>query len=207
MDARATLEAILFVAEEPIAESELAGLLELPKGRVRKELEELAEDLTERGSGIVLRNVGGGWRLYTNPEAHPYLERFAQSERAQRLSKAALETLAVVAYRQPVSRAQVSEIRGVDAERAMQTLERRGLIVEVGRVPGPGQALLYGTTDLFLEKVGLADLDGLPPLADYVPPPDIVEALERPFRPESSSNDFKSSSHILESPPEDRPRN
>ncbi len=192
MNPEAVLEAVLFVAEEPLATSELAELLEMPRGRVRKELEALADTLEARSSGLVLRQVGRGWRLYTRPEVLPYLERFAQSERASTLSKAALETLAVIAYRQPVSRGQVSEIRGVDAERAMQTLERRGLIEEVGRVPGPGQAYLYGTTDLFLEKMGLARLDELPPLADHVPPPDVVEALERPFRPEEPSSDSRS---------------
>ncbi|MDH3730188.1 MAG: SMC-Scp complex subunit ScpB [Acidimicrobiia bacterium] len=182
VDTRAALEAVLFVAPEPIPETELAGLVELSKAQVRKELEALGVDLDERGSGLVLRNVGGGWRLYTRPEARPFLERFAQSARASRLSKPALETLAVVAYRQPVTKAQVSEIRGVDAESALQTLEDRGLIEDAGRLPGPGQAVLYATTALFLEKTGLADLEELPPLADYVPPPDIVEALEKPFR-------------------------
>ncbi len=193
VDTRAALEAVLFVASEPIPEAELAGLVELSKPQVLKELEALGSDLDERGSGLVLRNVGGGWRLYTRPEARPFLERFAQSARASRLSKPALETLAVVAYRQPVTRAQVSEIRGVDAESALQTLEERGLIEEIGRLPGPGQAVLYSTTALFLEKTGLADLEQLPPLADYVPPPEIVEALEKPFRsPEQPSTDSKS---------------
>ena len=122
----------------------------------------------------------------------PYLERFAASERATRLSNAALETLAVVAYRQPVSRGQVSEVRGVDSERALHTLERRGLVREIGTAPGPGQALLYGTTELFLEKIGIDHPRDLPPLADHVPPADIVETLERPFRPEGSSNDSRS---------------
>jgi segregation and condensation protein B len=98
----------------------------------------------------------------------------------------------VVAYRQPVSRGQVTEIRGVDSEQALRTLERRGLIEIVGTAPGSGQALLYGTTELFLEKLGLRDLGELPPLADHVPPADVVEALERPFRPEDPSNDSRS---------------
>ena len=193
IDTRAALEAVLFVAQEPLPESELASLVELSKAQVVKELKALGDDLDERGSGLTLRSVGGGWRLYTRPEARPFLERFAQSARSSRLSKAALETLAVVAYRQPVTKAQVSEIRGVDAESALQTLDDRGLIADVGRLPGPGQAVLYGTTQLFLEKTGLATLDELPPLADYVPPPDVVEALERPFRtPEAPSSDSTS---------------
>jgi segregation and condensation protein B len=184
MDTRAVLEAILFVAETPVRTGELAELLELPKSQIEAELEELAADLDAAGRGIVLRRVAGGWRLYSRPEAHAYLERFAATERATRLSAAALETLAVVAYKQPVSRGQVTEIRGVDSERALHTLERRGLVMEVGRAPGPGQALLYGTTELLLEKLGIDGLDALPPLADHVPPADVVDALERPFRPE-----------------------
>lgn len=192
IDRTAIIEAILFVAEEPLPVGELAEVTETPRGEVEKSLQELAERLDAVGSGIELREIAGGWRLYTRPDARPYLERFAASARATRLSKAALETLSVVAYRQPVSRGQVSEIRGVDSEAALRTLERRGLIDEVGRAPGPGQAVLYGTTDLFMEKVGITSLDDLPPLGDHVPPPDIVETLERPFRPEEPSNDSRS---------------
>ena len=151
-------------------------------------LERLGAELREASRGVVLREIAGGWRLYTIPEAKPYLERFAATERAARLSSAALETLAVVAYRQPVSRGQVNEIRGVDSDRALRTLQRRGVIREVGRAGGPGQAVLYGTTELFLEKLGIHSVAELPPLAEHVPSADIVETLERPFRPEGSSN-------------------
>ena len=191
-DIRGPIEAILFVAETPITVGELAEVVEAPLGDVEEALAEIERGLTERGSGIVLRPVAGGWRLYTAAEMLPYLERFAASERAARLSNAALETLAVVAYRQPVSRGQISEVRGVDSERALHTLERRGLVREIGTAPGPGQALLYGTTELFLEKLGIDSPKDLPPLADHVPPADIVETLERPFRPEGSSNDSRS---------------
>jgi segregation and condensation protein B len=194
MENRALIEAILFVADEPITVNELAEVLELSTAAVRDELTGLTADLNEAGRGVVLREVAGGWRLYSHPEARPYLERFAATERATRLSGAALETLAVVAYKQPVSRGQVSEIRGVDSERALQTLERRGLVAEVGRAPGPGQALLYGTTELFLEKLGVNSVGDLPPLGDHVPPAEIVEALERPFRPEAVASDVDSSS-------------
>lgn len=187
-DDTAALEAILFVAEEPVTERELAEVLEIPTDEVAALLEALSERLRGRSSGLTLREVAGGWRLYTRPDLRGYVERYAASERATRLSKAALESLAVVAYRQPVSRAQVSEIRGVDSEHALRTLERRGLIDEVGRAPGPGQAVLLGTTHLFLEKLGLRNLDDLPPLGDHVPPADVMEALERPFRPEETSS-------------------
>ncbi len=192
MEPIAAVEAMLFVAEEPIPAAEIAEVLETPPDRIEALLADLAGRLADRGSGLVLREVAGGWRLYTRPEALPYLERFAATARVARLSKQALETLAVVAYRQPVSRAQVGEIRGVDSEHALRTLERRGLIDEIGRAPGPGQALLYGTTPLFLEKLGLRNLEDLPPLGDHIPPAEVVETLERPFRPEGSSNDSRS---------------
>jgi segregation and condensation protein B len=192
MEIRGAVEAILFVAETPISTQELAEVVEAPLADVELSLAELERELTDRHGGFVLRRVAGGWRLYTAPEMLPYVERFAASERATRLSNAALETLAVVAYKQPVSRGQIAEVRGVDSERALHTLERRGLVREVGTAPGPGQALLYGTTELFLEKLGVNSPQDLPPLADHVPPAEIVETLERPFRPEGSSNDFRS---------------
>ena len=170
----------------------MAEVLERSQTEVEDELQDYAADLEEKDRGIVLRELGGGWRLFTHPDARPYLERFAATDRVARLSKAALETLAVVAYKQPVSRGQVSEIRGVDSDRALRTLERRGLVLEIGTAPGPGQALLFGTTPLFLEKLGVRGLEELPPLADHVPPKDVVDALERPFRPEESSTDFRS---------------
>jgi segregation and condensation protein B len=182
------LEAILFVAEEPVPAGEIAEVLEVPAALIEETLAALPARLAERDSGLVLREVAGGWRLYTRPDLHPYLERFAATATAARLSRAALETLAVVAYRQPVSRAQVSEIRGVDSEHALGTLERRGLIEVVGRSAGPGAAALYGTTGLFLEKLGLRSRDELPPLADHVPPPGVVSRLEEPFRPEETSS-------------------
>ncbi len=192
MEIRSALEAILFVAETPITARELAEVVEAPLAEVESTLEDIERELSDRQGGFVLRPVGGGWRMYTAPEMLPYVERFAASERATRLSNAALETLAVVAYKQPVSRGQIAEVRGVDSERALHTLERRGLVREIGTAPGPGQALLYGTTELFLEKLGVNSPQDLPPLADQVPPAEIVETLERPFRPEGSSNDSRS---------------
>jgi segregation and condensation protein B len=181
MDNPSILEAILFVAESPVPIEELAEVLELPVTEVRADLDVLAERLSDRG--LELRNVGGGWRLYTSPETYPYLDRFATTATATRLSQAALETLAVVAYQQPVSRSQVGEVRGVDAESALRTLERRGLIVETGRLTLPGTPAVYGTTDLFLEKMGLQSLSDLPPLADHVPAATVVESLEETFKP------------------------
>lgn len=176
------LEAVLFVAEEPIPAKELAQVLEEPTAQVTAALEALASELEAADRGVRLEQVAGGWRLYAIPEAFPYVERFATSARATRLSAAALETLAVVAYRQPVSRGQVAEIRGVDSESALRTLERRGLIVETGRLPLPGNPAVYGTSELFMERLGINDLAELPPLADHVPPSDVMESLEETFR-------------------------
>lgn len=181
-DARAAIEAILFVAETPVTDTELAEVLEVPRADIAEELVALRDEYAARDGALVVREVGGGWRFYTSPETKPFLEQFAASEKATRLSGAALETLAVVAYKQPVSRGQVAEIRGVDSERALRTLERRGLVREIGHAPGPGQAILYGTTELLLEKLGINTLGDLPPLADHVPPAEVVETLERPFR-------------------------
>ncbi len=184
MNTRSILEAILFVAERPVPAAEMAEVTERPRDEIDVELESMAADYEAREAGIVLKQVGGGWRLFSNPQTRPYLEQFAASPAATRLSQAALETLSVVAYRQPVTRSQVSEIRGVDSERSLHTLERLGMVAEIGTAPGPGSPILYGTTEQFVEKLGVNDLAELPPLADHVPPPQVVEALEKPFRPD-----------------------
>jgi segregation and condensation protein B len=132
---------------------------------------------------VVLKSVAGGWRLYSHPDTYPYLERFSSSATARKLSPAAMETLAVVAYRQPVSRGQISEIRGVDSDSAMRTLERLGLVEEKERLNVPGNPAVYRTTELFLEKLGLDELAELPPLADHVPPAHFVDTLEESLRP------------------------
>jgi segregation and condensation protein B len=149
-------------------------------------LTRLSQDLAERESGLVLREVAGGWRLYTHPEAYPFLERFSASATARKLSPAALETLSVIAYRQPVSRSQITEIRGVDSDSAVRTLERLGLVEEKERLSIPGNPAVYVTSELFLEKMGLHSLADLPPLADHIPPPETVEALEETLRPGSA---------------------
>ena len=180
----AALEAILFVTEAPVPASELAEVLEIPVGNVETLVSELAERLDARGSGLTVRKSGGGYRLYSRADTYPYLERFSSSATARRISPAALEVLSVVAYRQPVARSQISEIRGVDSDSSVRSLERLGLITEVGRLPVPGNPAIYGTSDLFLEKLGINALDELPPLADHVPPSEIVETLEETFKDE-----------------------
>jgi segregation and condensation protein B len=159
------LEALLFVSDEPVAAVAIAQALDIE----RREAEELCEDLMrsyeERDAGIVLRNVAGGWRLATHPDAAGIVERYVVSARHARLTKAALETLAIVAYKQPVTRHQVSSIRGVNSDGVLRALGERGLVTEVGRDERPGRPVLYGTTPEFLERLGLPSLSALPPLA------------------------------------------
>ena len=183
LEVRRAIEAILFVAEEPIPAAELALVLELPLGRVEDLLDGIGQRLDAEGRGFVLRRVGGGYRLATHPGAHPFLERFVTESRAPRLTQAALETLAVIAYRQPASRVQIAEIRGVSSDSALRTLTTRGLVAEVARDPGPGSAILYGTTPAFLERFGLMSLSDLPPLTGFLPTMDDVERMEAGLGP------------------------
>jgi segregation and condensation protein B len=148
----------------------------------------MAAGYEEAGHGFQLVRVAGGWRYQTHPDLAPYVERFVLDGQSGRLSNAALETLAIVAYKQPVSRAQVSAIRGVNVDGVMRTLQQRGYIDEVGRDPGPGQAVLYGTTSLFLEKLGLDSLQQLPPLGEFVPGAEVVEALELGLSPDAAAD-------------------
>ncbi len=189
MNELAALEAVLFVTEHPVPAGELAEVLELPKSRVEELLAELDEQLSTRQAGVVLKSAAGGWRLYSHPDTYPYLERFSKSATARKVSAAAMETLAVIAYRQPVSRSQISEIRGVDSDSAVRTLERLGFIEEKERLNVPGNPAVYETTGLFLEKMGLNALDDLPPLADHVPPAQIVDTLEESLRPGGQAPD------------------
>ncbi len=182
-EARRALEAVLIVAESPVAPSQLGQLLELAATAVDRLCHELAAHYAETERGFVLVRVAGGWQLQTAPDLDAYVERFVLDGQSSRLSAAALETLAIVAYKQPVSRGQVAAVRGVNVDGVMRTLQLRGYIEEVARDPGPGQAALFGTTTTFLEKLGLDSLADLPPLADFVPDPTAVEAFERGLRP------------------------
>jgi segregation and condensation protein B len=173
---RASLEAILLVVDEPVAEVVLAQVLERPRDEVAAVLRELAAEYTEQGRGFDLREVAGGWRFYTRAECAPVVERFVRDGQEVRLTQAALETLAVVAYRQPVSRSRVSAVRGVNCDGVMRTLVLRGLVDEAGADAETG-AILYRTTGYFLERLGLRDLEELPDLDPFLP--DDVEDIER----------------------------
>ena len=161
-EAGRALEAILFLADEPMTAASLAQVVELPRSAVEALLRSTADAYQARGSGLSLRQVAGGWRFFTHPEVAPYVEQFVLSSRHARLTKAALETLAIVAYKQPVTRHQVSSIRGVSSDGVLRALAERGLVEEVGRDDGPGRATLFGTTSEFLERLGLASLADLP---------------------------------------------
>ena len=172
---RASLEAILLVVDEPVAEVTLAQILERPRDEVVAGLRELSQEYTEQGRGFDLREIAGGWRFYTRDVCAPVVERFVTDGQQTRLTQAALETLAVVAYRQPVSRARVSAIRGVNSDGVIRTLTLRGLIEESGQDPET-QAHLYRTTGYFLERLGLRGIEELPELAPYLP--DDIEGIE-----------------------------
>lgn len=181
-DARRAIEAVVLATIEPVEARMLAQLVEIPVATVERLCAELAAEYEEQGRGFVLAEVAGGYRYQTHPDLGPYVERFVLEGQHARLSAPALETLAIIAYKQPISRGQMSAIRGVSVEATLNTLLQRGYVMEVGRDPGPGAAVLYGTTRTFLERLGMSSLDDLPPLGDFVPDPSVVEALERGLR-------------------------
>lgn len=174
---RTALEAILMVVDEPVGEVVLAQVTERPTEEVRTALRQLAAEYDKAGRGFELREVAGGWRFYTRASCAAYVERFVLDGQQARLTQAALETLAVVAYRQPVSRARVSAVRGVNVDGVMRTLVTRGLVEEAGH-DGEGGATLYRTTSYFLERLGLRSLDELPDLAPFLPDADALDVDE-----------------------------
>jgi segregation and condensation protein B len=183
----AAIEAVLTVATDPVPPGLLAELLELSVDRIKRLCEALARSYESEGRGFRLARVAGGYRFQSHETYAGHVERFVLDGASTKLSNAALETLAVVAYKQPVSRAQVCAIRGVNADGVLRLLAARGYIGEVGRDNGPGQAVLFGTTAGFLEKLGLDSLGDLPPLAAFVPAATTVEMLEQVLRPEAGT--------------------
>jgi segregation and condensation protein B len=174
------VEALLFVSDEPATAVALAQALGVERREAEELCEELARSYEDRGGGIVLRNVAGGWRLTTHPDASPVVEQYVLASRHVRLTKAALETLAIVAYKQPVTRHQVSSIRGVNSDGVLRALVDRGLVAEVGREETPGRPVLYGTTPEFLERLGLPSLAALPPLAPLLGQPEAEAPGDEP---------------------------
>lgn len=172
------LEAVLFVSDEPVPAVALGQALGVERREAEDLCEELARSYEERSAGIELRSIAGGWRLATHPVAAPVVEQYVLSSRHARLTKAALETLAIVAYKQPVTRHQVSSIRGVNSDGVLRALLDRGLVTEVGREETPGRPALFGTSPEFLERLGLPSLADLPALAPLLGRPDTADATE-----------------------------
>jgi len=171
---RTALEAVLLVVDEPVDEVTLAQVVERPREEVSQTLHDLAAEYDADERGFELREVAGGWRLYTRSSCAPYVERFVREGQSARISQAALETLAVVAYRQPTTRSRIAAVRGVNVDAVMRTLVTRGLVAEVGIERETG-AILYSTTDHFLDRLGLASLDELPEISDYLPDHSVLD--------------------------------
>ena len=170
------LEALLLVVDTPASVEALASATEQPADRVAAQLVRLAQEFTGRDSGIDLREAGGGWRMYTRARFAPFVERLLHDGARSKLTREALETLSVVAYRQPVTRARVSAVRGVNVDAVMRTLLARGLITEAGPDADTGAAM-FGTTELFLERLGLSSLADLPDIAPLLPDVDVIDDL------------------------------
>lgn len=167
-DLRSALEALLLLADEPMSVMTLAQATRRPVEEVEPVVRELSQEYTEQGRGFDLREVAGGWRFYTRAECSPLIERWVLDGQQARLTQASLETLAVIAYQQPVSRGRVSAVRGVNVDGVIKTLLTRGLIEEAGH-DGESGSILYRTTSYFLERLGASSLDELPPLAEHLP--------------------------------------
>jgi segregation and condensation protein B len=174
---RGALEALLFVSDEPVSASRLARILDAPVSAVEKQLRSLAQEYHDAERGFQLREVGGGWRLYTHPAHHEVIEEYVLSWDTRRLSQAALEALSVIAYHQPVTRQGINAVRGVNSEAVVASLMEKGLVREVGRERQAGNAILYGTTQTFLERLGLKAVAELPPLEEFAPDAETERAI------------------------------
>lgn len=170
------LEALLLVVDSPVSVELLASTTQQPAERISEALQQVAAGYAERDSGIDLRETGGGWRMYTRARFAPYVERLLLDGARSKLTRAALETLAVVAYRQPVTRARVSAVRGVNCDAVIRTLVARGLITEAGTDADSG-ATTFSTTEMFLERLGLSSLGELPDIAPLLPDVDVIDDL------------------------------
>lgn len=171
------LEAMLTVALEPISAEELADAVDADSTDVTTTLRFLREEFVRDRRGFQLAELASGWVMQSSPDVAPWVAKFANRDVSHRLSSAALETLAIIAYRQPISRAQITALRGVNVDGVSRLLEQRGYVEEVGRAGGPGQPILYGTTELFLDRMGLAALSDLPPIEEFMPPIETANQL------------------------------
>jgi segregation and condensation protein B len=171
------LEAMLTVALEPISAEELADVVDADATAVTESLRALRREFLAQRRGFQVVELASGWVMQSSPDVATWVTKFANRDVSHRLSSAALESLAIIAYRQPVSRAQITALRGVNVDGVVRLLEQRGYIEEQGRAPGPGLPILYGTTELFLDRMGLATLDDLPPIEEFMPPIETANAL------------------------------
>ncbi len=176
---KGALEAMLFVADEPLTPRRLAEALECDEGTVLSALQELRDEYVRYNRGMQLRELGGGWRMHTHPAYAAQIERLLLASRRTRLTRAAVETLAIIAYMQPITRTQVANIRGVQSENMVKALEEMGLVAEAGKEKAPGGPALYVTTEKFLERFGLNSLEELPPLEDFQPDAETVDRIAR----------------------------
>ncbi|MDI6717310.1 MAG: SMC-Scp complex subunit ScpB [Actinomycetota bacterium] len=179
---RNIIEALLFVSDRPLSVEKISEIVNLSEAEVKQALDELANDYRRADRGIQLREVAGGYRLYSHPAYASYIEKLIMSFDHRRLTQAALETLAIIAYKQPVTRSDIAAIRGVNSDGVINTLLNRDLIKELGRQDSPGQPILYGTTNRFLESFGLRSLDELPPLDEFAPDEEVRKQIEQNLR-------------------------
>ena len=183
-DLPGAIEALLLTTDRALPESKIKDVLgKVASKDLAAAIAQLNKVYEETGRSFRIEQVAGGWQILTLPKYSAVLGALHRSRAQMKLSPAALETLAIVAYKQPVSRAQIASIRGVSVEGVLRTLCQRGYVTEVGRDPGPGQAVLYGTTPLLLERLGLDSVRDLPPLGDFVPGPEVMDALEQGLHP------------------------
>lgn len=198
-EVRSIVESLLFAADKPLSLSELSKIVEVDKKIIKKVLADLKVEYERENRGFRLRQLAGGYRLYTSPESAPYIEKllFSSGRRRSILTQAALETLAIVAYKQPVTRGEINEIRGVNSEAVITTLIERELIKEVGRTKDPGNPILYGTTPRFLETFGLNNLSELPPLENFASDEITKKQIEHHLFVRKVGIDMEESSRLL----------
>jgi segregation and condensation protein B len=188
-DVKGALEAMLFVADDPIPPRQLADVIDCDDGLVLSALQELRDEYLSYNRGMQLREVGGGWRMHTHPAYASHIEKLLLTSRRIRLTRAAVETLAIIAYMQPITRGQVANLRGVQSESMVKVLEEQGLVGEAGKEKSPGGPVLYITTEKFLERFGLNSLDELPPLEDFEPDRETVERIARSLSGQPAGGD------------------
>jgi len=195
-DIKGTLEALLFVADEPLTPRQLAEAAGGDEGKVLSALQELREEYERYNRGMQLREVGGGWRMHTHPAYASQIEKLLLSSRRARLTRAAVETLAIIAYLQPITRTQIANLRGVQSESMVKVLEEQGLVDEAGKERSPGGPALYVTTEKFLERFGLNNLEDLPPLDDFQPDRETIDRIARSLAGQSEEESEESDTEM-----------